>query len=241
MWCCLWPHGCSGRRRDRPPARLGDLTSFGAAPRSPPVPSGPSGALHTSGAWCADRFGASTRCPAWPRSYLSNFARNSPAACSNIEFTSLELQCFRMVLKSDRGILCATLVSAGPPAAFCAAAGPASRSPPMPSGALLWCARCGEEALFWIGTALLDSLLTYPERNNLSRLLFPIQFGGVCQPGGLLAAWQWGVLRHAKPSGGASPACRRLGWRNSPVWCSTCMTVRTVMGLVLLNSSEQWC
>ena len=49
----MWPHGCSGRRRARPPARLGDLTSFGAAPRSPPVPSGPSGALHTSGAWCA--------------------------------------------------------------------------------------------------------------------------------------------------------------------------------------------
>ena len=47
----MWPHGCSGRRRARPPARLGDLTSFGAAPRSPPVPSGPSGALHTSGAW----------------------------------------------------------------------------------------------------------------------------------------------------------------------------------------------
>ena len=85
------------------------------------------------------------------------------------------------------------LVSAGPPAAFCAAAGPASRSPPMPSGTLLWCARCGEEALFWIGTALLDSLFTYPARNTLSRLLFPIQFGGVCQPGGLLAAWQWGV------------------------------------------------
>ena len=50
-WCCLWPHGCSGRRRPRPPARLSDLTAFGAAPRSPPVPSGPSGALHTSGAW----------------------------------------------------------------------------------------------------------------------------------------------------------------------------------------------
>ena len=52
--CCLWPHGCSGRRRVRPPARLGDLTSFGAAPRSPPVPSGPSGALHTSGACRAE-------------------------------------------------------------------------------------------------------------------------------------------------------------------------------------------
>ena len=48
--CCLLPHGCSGRRRARPPARLGDLTAFGAAPRSPPVPSGPSGALHTGGA-----------------------------------------------------------------------------------------------------------------------------------------------------------------------------------------------
>ena len=48
---CLWLLGCSGRRRARPPARLGVLTSFGAAPRSPPVPSGPSGALHTGGAW----------------------------------------------------------------------------------------------------------------------------------------------------------------------------------------------
>ena len=41
---------CSGRRRAQPPARLGDLTSFGTAPRSSPVPSGPSGAVHTSGA-----------------------------------------------------------------------------------------------------------------------------------------------------------------------------------------------
>ena len=66
--CCLWPHGCSGRRRARPPARLGGLTSFGAAPRSPPVPSGPSGALHTSGACDADGWlGASSRSPARPR------------------------------------------------------------------------------------------------------------------------------------------------------------------------------
>ena len=46
---------------------------------------------------------------------------------------------------------------------------------------------------------LLDSLLTYPERNNLSRLLFPIQFGGVCRPGGLLAAWQWGFCTTRSP------------------------------------------
>ena len=50
----MWSHGCSGRRA-RPPARLGGLTSFGAAPRSPPVPSGPSGALHT-GVGCAVRW-----------------------------------------------------------------------------------------------------------------------------------------------------------------------------------------
>ena len=37
-----------------------------------------------------------------------NFARNSSAACSNIEFISLELQRFRAVSKSDRGKLCAT-------------------------------------------------------------------------------------------------------------------------------------
>ena len=67
----MWSHGCSGRRRARPPARLGGLTSFGAAPRSPPVPSGPSGALHTSGAWCTDVWlGALARCPARPRRFL---------------------------------------------------------------------------------------------------------------------------------------------------------------------------
>ena len=64
--CCLWPRWCSGRRRARPPARLGDLTSFGAAPRSPPVPSGPSGTLHTSGAWCADGDPRHLESPARP-------------------------------------------------------------------------------------------------------------------------------------------------------------------------------
>ena len=34
--------------------------------RSPPVPSGPSGALHTSGAWCVDGRGASSCGPASP-------------------------------------------------------------------------------------------------------------------------------------------------------------------------------
>ena len=40
----------------------------------------------------------------------SNFARNSPATFSNIEFASLELQRFWAVLKSDRGKLCAKFV-----------------------------------------------------------------------------------------------------------------------------------
>ena len=41
---------------------------------------------------------------------LSNLARNSPAAPSNIEFASLELQRFRMVSKNYRLKLCAKFV-----------------------------------------------------------------------------------------------------------------------------------
>ena len=44
----------------------------------------------------------------------SNLARNSPAAPSNIEFASLELQRFRMVSKNYRLKLCAKFVWAGP-------------------------------------------------------------------------------------------------------------------------------
>ena len=56
----LWCSWCSGRRRPRPPARLGDLASLGAASRSPPVPSGPSGALHT-GDTCSLLCGSARR------------------------------------------------------------------------------------------------------------------------------------------------------------------------------------
>ena len=50
--CCLWRRWCSGRRRARPPARSphASLTARSGRSRGPPVPSGPSGALHTSGA-----------------------------------------------------------------------------------------------------------------------------------------------------------------------------------------------
>ena len=67
--CCWWPHWCSGRRRARPPARS-PHASFARSgrSRSPPVPSGPSGALHASGACVADVwFGASSRSLARPR------------------------------------------------------------------------------------------------------------------------------------------------------------------------------
>ena len=64
------PATAHGRRGQAPPppTRLGNLASLGAASRSPPVPSGPSGALHTSGAWCAEVWlGALSRDPARPR------------------------------------------------------------------------------------------------------------------------------------------------------------------------------
>ena len=63
-------------------------------------PSGPSGALHASGAWCAGVwFGVLGRSPAWLRSCLSNFARNSPVNISNYEFVSLGFQRFWALLK----------------------------------------------------------------------------------------------------------------------------------------------
>ncbi len=153
---CLWPRWCSWRRRARPPARS-PHASFARSgrSRSPPVPSGPNGALHTGAACRCLLLGQALRplrCPphrrccvadvwfgalpcrlarclvarappppagtaawppgslgcAWSRNvteswrHLSNFARNSPATSSNIEFASLELQRFWGVSKNDR-------------------------------------------------------------------------------------------------------------------------------------------
>ena len=101
--CCLWPHGCSGRRvacldgpgrcvcrwaaarpRDRHTRACGSEWSISRPALALPPPTGtaarprvwrlarapgPSGALHTCGAWCADVWlCASARCPARPRS-----------------------------------------------------------------------------------------------------------------------------------------------------------------------------
>ena len=86
---------------------------LGVVSRSPAMPSGPSGAFHTGGAgslMCALRVDSlSDRAPPPP----TNFARNSPAACSNIEFASLELQCFWGVSKKDHDKLRATFGQRG--------------------------------------------------------------------------------------------------------------------------------
>ena len=67
------------------------------------MPSGPSGALHTSDAW-------SLMCG----SVRINFARNSLEATSNHELTSLQLQRLWTVSKSDRRKLCASFVQSWP-------------------------------------------------------------------------------------------------------------------------------
>ena len=90
-----------------------DPLSGQALPPPMGIAAAPSGALHTGGAgslMCALRVDSlSDRAPPPP----TNFARNSPAACSNIEFASLELQCFWGVSKKDHDKLRATFGQRG--------------------------------------------------------------------------------------------------------------------------------
>ena len=58
----------------------------------------------------------------------SNFACNSPASTSNIEFMSLELQRFQAIFKSDRGKLCAKCVWGGCVGSL------SGQAPPPPTG-----------------------------------------------------------------------------------------------------------
>ena len=113
--CCLWRCWCSGRLRARPPARSphASLTARSGRSRSPPVPSGPSGALHAGGACVAGvSLGVSSRRRAWSRrcsrapqlgqrGYCasSTFACNSSVTISVFELASLELQRFWALLK----------------------------------------------------------------------------------------------------------------------------------------------
>ena len=90
-------------------------------------------ALHTGGAWSLMWLGASSRSPARPRlgptgsprpyrpasalahiaAELLNFACNSPATISNIEFTALKLQCFQTLLNLHPIELHATFLRPG--------------------------------------------------------------------------------------------------------------------------------
>ena len=146
--CCVWRRWCSGRRvscsvgpgclvcpwaaaRPRAVRAASFARRVGSKPgQAPPPPTGtaagPSGVLHTGGAWHADVWlGMSARCPVWPcrhppalrpgraaTSQVScqdlacrivestpNFARNSPMALSNAELRSLEFQRFWALLK----------------------------------------------------------------------------------------------------------------------------------------------
>ena len=67
--CCMWRCWCSGRLRARPPARSphASLTVRSGRSRSPPVPSGPYGALYAGGACVAGvSLGVSSRSPPVP-------------------------------------------------------------------------------------------------------------------------------------------------------------------------------
>ena len=148
------PAAAHGHRSQAPPPPMGTAA----------MPSGPSGVLHTGNAWSADvRLGASPRSPARPcrrpwapqpdppapaalfivvvPGIFSNFARNSLATCSNLEFASLGLQRFRVVSKSDRGKLCAKFVwlcsCCRPPAPRRGAPAPSARFTPVGPGVLL--------------------------------------------------------------------------------------------------------
>ena len=109
--CCLWRCWCSGRLRARPPARSphASLTARSGRSRSPPLPSGPSGALYAGGACVAGSVVSKpgqasppfTCAAAWSTRLLasSTFACNSSVTISVFELASLELQRFWVLLK----------------------------------------------------------------------------------------------------------------------------------------------
>ena len=133
--CCMWRCWCSGRLRARPPARSphASLTVRSGRSRSPPVPSGPSGALYAGGACVAGvSLGVSSRSPArlrhrprapqlGQRGYCasSTFACNSSVTISVFELVSLELQRFWALLKVHaielhaESLVCVSVVTYG--------------------------------------------------------------------------------------------------------------------------------
>jgi len=153
--CCMWRCWCSGRLRVRPPVRAphASLTARSGRSRSPPVPSGPSGALYAGGACVAGvSLGASSRSPArlrhrprapqlGQRGYCasSTFACNSSVTISVFELASLELQRFWALLKVHaielhaESLVCVSVVTYGHRSRSLLEARPVSPDPPAPS------------------------------------------------------------------------------------------------------------
>ena len=108
LCCCVavLPHGCFGRRRAR---SLGVPVGGGPPARSPhaSLRLGVVDLEARPGPAAAHRH--RDQAPPLP----INFARNSPAACSNIECASLELQRFWGVSKNDHDKLRATFGQCG--------------------------------------------------------------------------------------------------------------------------------
>ena len=150
--CCMWRCWCSGRLRARPPARSphASLTVRSGRSRSPPVPSGPSGALYAGGACVAGvSLGVSSRSRAWSRrcsrapqlgqrGYCasSTFACNSSVTISVFELASLELQRFWVLLKLHaielhaESLVCVSVVTHGHRSRSLLEARPVSPDPP---------------------------------------------------------------------------------------------------------------
>ena len=82
---CLWGRAavCAGGRRPAREIATREPAARSGRSRSPPVPSGPSGALHTSGAWLlcvARRVGSlSGQAPPWPAG-ITNLSRETGVA-----------------------------------------------------------------------------------------------------------------------------------------------------------------
>ena len=97
------------------------------------------------------------------------------------------------------------------------------RCPPAPQpgpsvahqccGLVLWSLRRPPHLWGWVAVVWFGASSRSPAR---SRRRPPARRPGPLVPPAPHTSVEVGVLRHAKPSGGVSSACRRLGWRHSP-------------------------
>ena len=144
----------------------------------------------------------------------SNLARNSPAAPSNIEFASLELQRFRMVSKNYRLKLCAKFVWAGPAIAR------RRRGQAWSQGLAVLTGPSGGAPHLWRGFCTIRSLPSACRRRVAPLLVQFPPFGGgeVAARGGVVPNVQTTSAKNADNGQSwarwsALWAQRRLAWR----------------------------